>query len=152
MLIITSRLKRATNKSRNVILPLIKVRVWICTHIKLFSLTIIYLSFISNVYSGNRGGRCQEELEDHHILTGPCNSIEEGLVLCIHVLESKQRKILTCCLSWVPWETFKSTEEITGWCPNWRWFDQVLLYNELCNLQICADIWWCTRDHFGGPQ
>ncbi len=25
-------------------------------------------------------------------------------------------------------------------------------HHELCNLQICADMWWCTRDHLGGPQ
>ena len=25
-------------------------------------------------------------------------------------------------------------------------------HHELRNLQICADIWWCTRDHLGGPQ
>ena len=25
-------------------------------------------------------------------------------------------------------------------------------HHELCNLQICADMWWCTKDHLGGPQ
>ena len=25
-------------------------------------------------------------------------------------------------------------------------------HHELLNLQICADMWWCTRDHFGGPE
>jgi hypothetical protein len=25
-------------------------------------------------------------------------------------------------------------------------------HHELRNLQICVDMWWCTRDHFGGPQ
>jgi hypothetical protein len=25
-------------------------------------------------------------------------------------------------------------------------------HHELCNLQICADMWWCARDHLGGPQ
>ena len=25
-------------------------------------------------------------------------------------------------------------------------------HHELCNLQLCADVWWCTRDYLGGPQ
>ena len=100
--------------------------MWICTRIKLCSLTMFYISLISNLYSGNRGGRCREGLEDHHIQTGRCNSIEEKLIWCIRGFESKQRRMPTFCLSWVPLETFKSTEEITGWCPNWRWIDQVL--------------------------
>jgi len=25
-------------------------------------------------------------------------------------------------------------------------------HHELRNLQICADMWWCTKDHLGGPQ
>jgi hypothetical protein len=25
-------------------------------------------------------------------------------------------------------------------------------HHKLRNLQICADIWWCTRDHLGGSQ
>ncbi len=25
-------------------------------------------------------------------------------------------------------------------------------HHELRNLQICADMWWCTRDHLGSPQ
>jgi len=25
-------------------------------------------------------------------------------------------------------------------------------HNELHSLQICADIWWCIREHLGGPQ
>ena len=25
-------------------------------------------------------------------------------------------------------------------------------HHELCNLQICADLWWCTKEHLGGPQ
>ena len=24
--------------------------------------------------------------------------------------------------------------------------------HKLCNLQLCADVWWCTRDYLGGPQ
>ena len=24
--------------------------------------------------------------------------------------------------------------------------------HELCYLQICADMWWCTKDHLGGPD
>ena len=25
-------------------------------------------------------------------------------------------------------------------------------HHELRNLQLCADVWWCTRDYLGGPQ
>jgi len=25
-------------------------------------------------------------------------------------------------------------------------------HHELRNLQLCADMWWCTKDHLGGPQ
>ena len=25
-------------------------------------------------------------------------------------------------------------------------------HHELCNLQLCADVWWCTKDYLGGPQ
>ena len=25
-------------------------------------------------------------------------------------------------------------------------------HHELRNLQICADMWWCTKDHLGGPH
>ena len=25
-------------------------------------------------------------------------------------------------------------------------------HHELCNLQLCADIWWCTKEYLGGPQ
>ena len=25
-------------------------------------------------------------------------------------------------------------------------------HHELCNLQLCADIWWCTKDYLGGQH
>jgi hypothetical protein len=115
-------------------------------------LTIICLSLISISYPDNRGWTCCKGLEGHHIQTGPCNSIEKNLLLFIYVLESKQWRMPTWCLWWVPWEMFKSTEGIMGLCSQWRCDLIKSCHHELHNLQMCADMWWYTRDHLGGPQ
>jgi hypothetical protein len=102
-----------------------KVSVSIFSHVKFWS--IIFLSFPHfNCILANKGGRCREGLEDHHIQTGLCNSFKKELLLCIHVLASKQRRMPTCCLPWVPWETFKITQEISRLHPQRGWIDEVL--------------------------
>ena len=84
---------------------------------------------ILHKYTVNRAGICGEGLEDYHVQTGPCNSIEKEQPFCIHVSKSKQRRMTTCCLSWMPWETFKSTkryQEVVFWV-KMSWSSHVIM-------------------------
>ena len=114
-------------------------------------LTIICFSLISVLYPDNRGGRCREGLEDHHIQTGPCNSLEKELLLCIHVLESEQTRMSHAVCHECHEKRSKAQKRSRGFVLS---EDELMesCHHELRNLQICADIWWCTKDHLGGPH
>ncbi len=100
----------------------------------------IYLWLFFHKYTAKTGGICWEGLEDHHIQTRPCNSIEKEQPFCFHLSKSKQRRMQTCCLSWMPWGTFKSPEKINRWCSQWRWVDLDLSSWAMQSTVIC----WCV--------
>ena len=101
--------------------------------------------------AGTIGWMCRKGLEVHWFQTEPCNPLEEGLLLCFHVPESKQRRMPICSVSCMPWGTIQNTEENKGGVLS---ADDLMetCHHELCHLQLCADIWWCTKDYLGGEQ
>ena len=94
---------------------------------------------IFHKYTAKTGGICWEGLEDHHIQTRPCNSIEKEQPFCFHLSKSKQRRMQTCWLSQIPWRTFKCPEESKRWCSQWKWVDPVLSSWATQSTVMC----WC---------
>ena len=132
-------------------MPLLKVCVWICTHIEYFCWQSFVFPPISNLFPCNRGGRCREGLEDHHIQTGPCNSIGKEQFLWIHVLRANRGECQHAVCHEYHEKHSKEQKRSRG-CVLSK--DDMIksCHHDLRNLQICADIWWCTGDHLGGPQ
>ena len=113
-------------------------------------LTIHCLSLISILYPDNRGGRCQQGLEDYHFRQEHAIKLEKNsycVVMCLtanrgecqhavcHECHEKRSKAQKRSQGGV-----LSEDELIQSC-----------HHELCNLQICTDMWWCTRHHWGGP-
>lgn len=100
--------------------------------------------------AGTVGWICGKGLEVHWFQTEPCNPLEEGLLLCFHVPESKQRRMPICSVSCMPWGTIQNTEENKGGSPECWWFDGDLSSWVMSSTVMCRHLvvyqglfgWW----------
>lgn len=88
---------------------------------KTFIFFIAGIAFIK--FADTSGWICWKGVEVDRFQAGPCNPLEQELLLCFHVSESKHRRMPICSLSCVPWGTIQNTEENKGKSSKRWWFD-----------------------------
>jgi hypothetical protein len=147
------RLRPATNKCHNPSF-LLKVSVSICSQIKahwILSLTIIHVSLISILYQPIEGEDVGKDwktitFRQDHAIHLKKNSY--CVFMCLRANRGEcQHAVCHECHEKRSKEQKRSRGSVLR-------EDELIksCHHELCNLQICADMWWCTKDHLGGPQ